>query len=173
MPGLKTPPNVIFGGYSSGAHVAASLLQRTDLLKARGLPAPSEGLCDGVMHISGVFLPKQPHFPSVPSTLAKLLVAAVFGPLAPTLPSVHARAEMSPRLPHLLIDCEREAFGVWPIEGLMQCLLGGAAYAVALKSLDIPVTRVTVHSNHWGMLSSAQLEDTLRRCLSSWSQALN
>uniref|UniRef100_A0A7S0IWT4 Alpha/beta hydrolase fold-3 domain-containing protein n=1 Tax=Calcidiscus leptoporus TaxID=127549 RepID=A0A7S0IWT4_9EUKA len=168
---VACPPPVLFGGYSSGAHVAASLLQRPDLLKLRGLPAPSEGLCDGVMHISGLFLPKPCVVGSVPARLAKLLISLVFGPAAPSLPSVLARAELSPRLPHLLIDCEREAFGVWPIEGLMQCLLGGAAYAVALQNLGVSVMHVTVRSNHWGMLSSTQLDDALRRHMCTWPKA--
>jgi hypothetical protein len=46
-----------FGGYSSGANVAASVLAQPDsFFSARGLPPPSTGeLCDGVIHLSGVF----------------------------------------------------------------------------------------------------------------------
>jgi hypothetical protein len=43
-PGAAPPAKMVFGGYSSGAHVAMCLLQRPDLLAARGLPPPAE-LC--------------------------------------------------------------------------------------------------------------------------------
>ena len=52
-PGMPPPPKLVFGGYSSGAHVAACLLQRPGVCAARGLPPPSE-LCDGVLLLSGV-----------------------------------------------------------------------------------------------------------------------
>jgi len=48
------PPDakLIIGGYSSGGHVAVSLLQRPDKLAHFGLP-PAAG-CDGILLLSGV-----------------------------------------------------------------------------------------------------------------------
>ena len=46
---------LIFGGYSSGGHVAATLLlQSPDFFQERGLPADQESFIDGVLLLSGV-----------------------------------------------------------------------------------------------------------------------
>eukprot|EP00977_Amphora_coffeiformis_P030195 scaffold45383_cov214-Amphora_coffeaeformis.AAC.1 len=50
----KKDHQMIFGGYSSGAHVSATLLQRpTDYWKQHGLPPPDK-LFAAIMYISGV-----------------------------------------------------------------------------------------------------------------------
>ena len=67
-PGAPPARRLVFGGYSSGAHVAASLLQRPDLLAARGLPPP-EKLCDGVLYISGVLAVRPSADPAGPPAL--------------------------------------------------------------------------------------------------------
>ena len=81
-----------------------------------------------------------------------------------------ALAERSPRLPHLLIDCEHEAFDVWPLEGVMQTLLGGVEYATSLQRAGIRTVRVTVDSNHWAMLNCAGLREAMRAqlCERGW-----
>lgn len=81
-------PFLVFGGYSSGGHVAASLLQRPDLLRQKGLPLPNDGLCDAVCLLSGVLATRP-----LPSSLAdsdyvkrkhywfaRVLLQVVFGP---------------------------------------------------------------------------------------------
>lgn len=89
-----------FGGYSSGAHVASSLLlPRPPSVRARarhGLPAQ---LCDCVLHISGVFGGGAPGYPR---TLASVVFGASDGPVLPSpalsasqlpaIPQVHVRA---------------------------------------------------------------------------------
>ena len=53
-PGATQPARVkLFGGYSSGGHVAVSLLQQPELLEAKGLALPAAGY-DGVLLLSGV-----------------------------------------------------------------------------------------------------------------------
>ena len=91
-----------FGGYSSGAHVASSLLlPRPPSVRARarhGLPLPAQ-LCDCVLHISGVFGGGAPGYPR---TLASVVFGASDGPVLPSpalsasqlpaIPQVHVRA---------------------------------------------------------------------------------
>jgi hypothetical protein len=105
-------------------------------------------------------------------TLVPLLLQVVFGSraAAAAVPSMVALAERSPRLPHLLIDCEHEAFDVWPLEGVMQALLGGVEYATSLQRAGIRTVRVTVDSNHWAMLNCAGLREAMRAqlCERGW-----
>jgi hypothetical protein len=48
-----TRPLFLLGGYSSGGHVAATLLQRPEIWQRHGLPRPEECL-DGALFLSGV-----------------------------------------------------------------------------------------------------------------------
>jgi len=50
---LESDRKMVFGGYSSGGHVAATLLQRPQIWKQHGLPHP-EKLFQGIIMISGV-----------------------------------------------------------------------------------------------------------------------
>eukprot|EP00965_Chrysotila_dentata_P164244 5423531-Pleurochrysis_carterae.AAC.4 len=99
-----------------------------------------------------------------------LQVRSVFGAASAVLASPLRDAAHAPRLPHLLIHCEREAAGLWPVEGVMQRFIAGNAYAAALKSASINVEVVEIRSNHWSMLNSAGLRLALTECLlvKSW-----
>ena len=118
------PPTakLVFGGYSSGAHVALSLLQRPKLFAAHGLPAP-HALCDGVLLLSGVLgtrltcesKDKPLLSPGLTDTIAKLCFG-VAG--AAALPSPVHDVDSSPDLPHLLIGCEHEVC-LSPCNGLL------------------------------------------------------
>uniref|UniRef100_A0A7S4ET57 Alpha/beta hydrolase fold-3 domain-containing protein n=1 Tax=Chrysotila carterae TaxID=13221 RepID=A0A7S4ET57_CHRCT len=175
-PGCAPAPRLVFGGYSSGGHVAATLLQRLDVLARHGLPAPTHGLCDGVLYVSGVFLAtketklRPTMMPGVCRWIVGTLVRSVFGAASAVLASPLRDAAHAPRLPHLLIHCEREAAGLWPVEGVMQRFIAGNAYAAALKSASINVEVVEIRSNHWSMLNSAGLRLALTECLlvKSW-----
>ena len=181
---LRSRP-LFFGGYSSGSHVAASLLQRRDLLASRGLSKDSdadgytgdakpsnkgdcvrmEQICDGVVMVSGL-LParsspvvlssdpsesqsqsqsklglksksqsqQQPQslvskgmvpatksatndtvVPSdnLPRWLTDAVMKTVFGNEVANIPSpLHGSPSMILRLPHLLIGCKHEVFGI-------------------------------------------------------------
>lgn len=114
---------IIFGGYSSGAHVAASLLQRPDLLKARGLPPPDQ-LCGAVFLLSGCLgitpLGEKRRWP----TVGELLCRAIFGrEAAAALPSPVETAERAPAVPHLLVGCRHEVFGL-PLLRFFFCQAG-------------------------------------------------
>jgi hypothetical protein len=151
---------VYFGGYSSGAHVAAALLlprrASAQALAKHGLPTDPTLLCDCVLHLSGVFGGSAPGWPAV---LARL----VFGPAGGSaLPSPLLRAAETPRLPHVHIRCETEAFGLPVIEPIMQAMLAGPAYEEALRRACIPLRVHVVQSNHWSVLSSLALAAALR-----------
>ena len=181
-PGAPPARRLVFGGYSSGAHVAASLLQRPDLLAARGLPPP-EKLCDGVLYISGVLAvrpsadPAGPPAPAPGATpagaarrrrnpLRPALTDAIsrlsFGGGAASLPSPVERTAASPRLPHLLIGCEREVFGLPYLEGAMRVFFAQRQFHERLVRRGVRSTLVDVDSNHWSILSSKGLRDALR-----------
>jgi acetyl esterase/lipase len=115
-PGAAPPAKMVFGGYSSGAHVAMCLLQRPDLLAARGLPPPAE-LCDGVLLLSGVLGTRltcgAAAAPQGAPALTNSVSRMVFGATAAeALPSPVHDVAASPTLPHLLVCCEHELFGL-------------------------------------------------------------
>ncbi|EED86778.1 predicted protein [Thalassiosira pseudonana CCMP1335] len=56
----QQPLPFVFGGYSSGGHVAASVMQQPDLWKERNLPPPSV-YCDAVLYISPVLATRPYH----------------------------------------------------------------------------------------------------------------
>eukprot|EP00316_Scyphosphaera_apsteinii_P009280 CAMPEP_0119340650 /NCGR_PEP_ID=MMETSP1333-20130426/100782_1 /TAXON_ID=418940 /ORGANISM="Scyphosphaera apsteinii, Strain RCC1455" /LENGTH=240 /DNA_ID=CAMNT_0007352451 /DNA_START=165 /DNA_END=887 /DNA_ORIENTATION=+ len=159
--GLRPPAAVIFGGYSSGAHVAASLLNRPHLLAARGLPAPCEGLCDGVLYVSGVLATRPSECRLAPSWLTDAVVRVVFGKdEAFKMPSpLHEIKSEAPRVPHLLIGCKHEVFGL----SLLDVFFCSADYAAALRQLGVPARYLAVSSDHWRILNSRALSEVLGR----------
>ncbi len=145
-----------FGGYSSGANVAASLLVQPDgFFIARGLPPPATGkLCDAVLHLSGVFGGGEARRPS---SMYGLLGALVFGAgKAPAAPLANA-SRVPERLPHVLVRCAREAYGLPFVEWFMASVLGCREYADALRERGMAVRELELHSSHWTMLTDPQL----------------
>mmetsp|Transcript_8739 Transcript_8739/g.12366 ORF Transcript_8739/g.12366 Transcript_8739/m.12366 type:complete len:369 (-) Transcript_8739:131-1237(-) len=151
---LRSP--LVFGGYSSGGHVAASLLQRPDLLASRGLPHP-ENICDGVLMISGVLAVRPPitaH--ELPRWLTDITVNAVFGKnRAFNIPSpLHGPL---PRIPHLLVGCRNEVFGLnW-----LDLFFCSGAYCKALQFKGVRAKFVQISSDHWNILNSTDLARAL------------
>jgi hypothetical protein len=135
-PGAAPPAKMVFGGYSSGAHVAMCLLQRPDLLAARGLPPPAE-LCDGVLLLSGVLgtrltcdaaaAPRGA--PALTNGLSRLFFGAA---AAEALPSPVHDVTASPTLPHLLICCEHEVFGLPLLEAAFSVYFASREMAARL-----------------------------------------
>jgi len=145
-------PRFVFGGYSSGGHVAATLLQRPDLFEKNGLPSPDK-LFHGIIMISGMLavrpekidLPKNGketvtiETPSGPTWLTDFVLETVWGPeKAQQIPSPLAQLR-DPKLPHLLKK--------------VQHMTGEKA------------KYVEVESDHWNILSSVALRDALQENL--------
>ena len=135
-PGAAPPAKMVFGGYSSGAHVAMCLLQRPDLLAARGLPPPAE-LCDGVLLLSGVLGTRltcsAAAAPQGAPALTNSVSRMVFGAAAAeALPSPVHDVAASPTLPHLLVCCEHEVFGLPLLEEGMSVYFASREMAARL-----------------------------------------
>ena len=175
----------IVGGYSSGGHVLISLLARRDKLKQWGLPIEGAGF-DGVLLISGVCatLPGPPLANYIPAWLAaRAVTAGVFGLFADPLRGEPARVLPSPvhsvesctRIPHLLVHCVHEAFGVpiWEL-ALTACMLSTKELAAALRRVGIAVRVESIASNHWKILGSPALREALRVALleDGWPRSL-
>lgn len=158
----------IFGGYSSGAHVAMSLLQRPGKLAQNGLTAPMAGF-DGVLLLSGVCsarggmpLPA----PKWATRIVSAITSVVFGSdAAEKLPSPVHTPQLTPAVPHLLIHCRHEGFGIRPLEAVLDVLLCSKQYAAALSERGLPVQVRPVDSDHWTVLNSGALSDALQEKL--------
>jgi acetyl esterase/lipase len=168
-PGTQQAPAVqLFGGYSSGGHVAVCLLQAPEKLKQWGLPSPAAGF-DGVLLLSGVLgtrsIPPLPACTSAKFATDGLKSLLFGGDGATSMPSPLHIPERSPRVPHLLVHCKHEVFGLPLIEPALSHLLCTEAYAAALRARGVPTRVESVASDHWFVLSSAALRDVLRRAL--------
>ena len=158
----------LVGGYSSGGHVVASLLQRPDVLTRWGLPR--SGGCDGVFYISGVFATRSSS-PLPKSTAAfvmtQLVTRGVFGfgsQGANMLPSpLHCSSATWCTLPHLFIHCEHEAFRVSIWEKALSHLLSTTCFAEEARVRGAHVLLLSIQSNHWSILGSAALRSALQR----------
>ena len=174
-PEHRPQDKLIFGGYSSGAHVAACLLQRPELLKERGLPPPSE-LCDGVLLLSGVLGTRLTCEPSAAPRGAPALTdtigAVVFGTdAAAALPSPVHDIDASPALPHLLVCCEHEVFGLPVVEAAFGVYFASREFRERLSRRGVPATLVEVRSDHWFVLGSEVLAQALRQHLFGLAEA--
>ena len=167
-PGTEPAKRALVGGYSSGGHCAACLLQRPDKLKQWGLPERAAGF-DGVLFLSGVFggrsgVPLPPYLPA--SLVTKGLARICFGvDGADALPSPVHTPESSPKVPHLLVHCPHEVFGTPLVEPALSHLLCTEAFATALRKCGVPIRLEAVGSDHWNVLSSQALRATLRKAL--------
>jgi len=171
----KTIP-VVFGGYSSGAHVAATLLTvspLSPLLSATSKePQKLKHLTiRSVLYLSGV-LDVSPE-----SFLMNLLSRLVLVKPPSEVPSpLNALASLDEKKigsfpPHVLIGCKREVFG-WSILDSAFC---ASEYAESLRSSRhinktsgvrlILLDDWTV--NHWSILSSRSLRNALGNVLAS------
>ena len=162
IPGDTSPQQkLVFGGYSSGGHTAAALMQRPKLLEARGLPKPEE-LFDAALFISGVLAvrpPKTTTNAAHPSTwLTDLVTRVVFGKQgASRLPSPLHTLHKQPRIPHVLIGCIEEVFGLpW-----MDVFFCSRDFCQSLRRYGVPARLVEVNSDHWNILGSRSLSSVL------------
>ena len=167
VPRCAPPARLVFGGYSSGAHVAATLLQRPAALAAHGLPPP-QSLCDGVLLLSGVLGVRsscvQREAPPLSPRLTDAIVALVFGRAAvaaAAVPSPVHTAELAPALPHPLVGCEHEVFGLPLVEAAMRVLFCSREFARRLAARGVRCRLVEVRSDHWSVLGSRALSDAL------------
>ena len=163
---------LVFGGYSSGAHVAATLLAHNDdwwkavdsRPDAHGIRVygPPRNWCDAALFLSGVFGPLSAAVtaPRTTQRASAATRAGVAGLIAfflgdeggRALPSPVAAAqtgEMSRRTVVLggvgacvLIGCEREFFGVRVLEAGATELLAAHAFEEALRRAGVAVRAV-------------------------------
>jgi hypothetical protein len=170
-PSQSPPAKLLFGGYSSGAHVAASLLQRPDVLKDHGLPEPTAGLCDAVLFLSGLFatwdvLHLQKGMLGAPmrwSGFTDWVFRFTFGDRSAKNTSPLQDVASSPVLPHVLIGCRSEVFGIAALEDAFGFVLCEDKYAAALKRIGVSDVRASkVDSNHFGMLLDSKFEAVLQ-----------
>ena len=156
------------GAAACRGHVLTSLLQRPDKLKQWGLPERAAGF-DGVLFLSGVFggrsgVPLPPYLPA--SLVTKGLDRVCFGADGgDALPSPVHTAELSPKVPHLLVHCPHEVFGIPLVEPALSHLLCTEAFATALHKCGVPLRLEAVSSDHWNVLGSQALRATLRKAL--------
>ena len=167
---------VVFGGYSSGAHVAATLLTVSPLSPLLSVTSKEPHKLKhltirSVLYLSGVLDVSAEPF------LMSLLSRLVLGKPPSEVPSpLRALASLDEMTigsfpPHVLIGCKREVFG-WSILDSAFC---ANEYAETLRSSRhtdetskvqlILLDDWTV--NHWSILSSLALRKALRNVLTS------
>ena len=157
----------VFGGYSSGGHVAATVLQNPTLWTDQNLAKPRIH-CDSILYISPVLatraydaiLRAAPAFlwsPPSPIWLTGSVVRAVFGHVTGQVPSPIHTYDRSPRVPHVFIGCKNEMFGLtW-----LDTFFCSSDYNGLLNGMGIESRYRTVRSDHWNILSSAELKVVL------------
>jgi alpha/beta hydrolase fold len=176
---------MILGGYSSGGHVAACLLQRPDVWQRHGLPHDPASLFAGIFYVSGVLAVQPCTLCNVPPTtstysdhptnsmdheeivvgrnkprwLTDFVMHAVWGPTwASTIPSP-IENDKPTQLPHLIIGNHHEVWG-WPWLDIFFC---SSEYAQRLRQCGVPnVVYQPVPSDHWNILASRHLRDIMR-----------
>jgi acetyl esterase/lipase len=144
---------LVFGGYSSGGHIAATVLQRPHLLQERGME-PSQ-MIQGVLLLSGV-LSVRPFQQGQQRWLTDMLTNSIFGDQVASLPSP-LESTNHPRLPHLLIGCKYEVFGL----SILDAFFASPQYNEQVQYQNIPSKYVEVDSNHWNILGSQELQEAL------------
>lgn len=151
---------LVIGGYSSGAHVLATLLHHRPETLDTSSNAENRLEIVGILYLSGVL--------SLKSPILNLLTLALFGKHSSKVPQPYQQGK-PPNMPHLLIGCEYETFGI-PILDETFCVV---PYSKWLSSLKIPVTYKLVPSDHWNILASQVLAETLETELLWFSQSKN
>ncbi|CAB9517011.1 expressed unknown protein [Seminavis robusta] len=172
-PRAATP--MVFGGYSSGGHVATTLLHQPKRFQKHGLSPPEE-LFQGILVISGMMAVRPERItvqdcktqqpitiatPSgLPTFLTNLVLQTVWGAeTAKHIPSPLTQARPPPALPHLLVGCRNEMFGLnW-----LDVYFCSAEYRDKVQALTGQVAKyVQVESDHWNVLSSTALRNALQ-----------
>jgi acetyl esterase/lipase len=151
-----TNAKFVFGGYSSGGHVAATLLQNDVLWKRHSLAAPTQ-LFSGILYISAVLSVRKADYSGGCPTawLTNLVMWTVWGPNAHTIPSPLVGS--LPKLPHVLIGNVNEVFGL----GILDAFFSSEAYVNRAKSMGVPAIYRPVPCDHWNILASRALRDAL------------
>jgi hypothetical protein len=152
--------NVVLGGYSSGGHVLTSLLSRDDVLRKHKLPTVREGLCNGVILLSGLFATRPGGLSKdKPRWLTDIVVGSVWDRSAALPSPLHTalalkEGELAKNFPpHLLVGCKSETFGI----PLLDTFFCRDAYADALKRAGATADLLTVDANHWTVLENNDL----------------
>ena len=163
----------VVGGYSSGAHLAATYLNRIQHLNHNNNNNNNERIV-GVCYLSGVLSLKN-------DIIMKLICMIVFGTTTDRLPSplddmiTSSRTTSSSSstttlpiictLPHLLIGCQYEIFGIPYILDNVFCsnkyyqhISDGNKFS---RCILLPSSSLTSTNNHWTMLSSIDLTTAL------------
>jgi hypothetical protein len=174
--------SMILGGYSSGGHVVACLLQRPDVWQRHGLPNDPASLLAGIVYVSGVLAVQPCILGDVvpasnsghatnnmgtaeiavgwnkPRWLTDFVMHAVWGPTwATTIPSP-IEYDHPIKLPHLIIGNHHELWG-WPWLDIFFC---SREYAQRLQQCGVPsVVYQPVPSDHWNILASLHLRNVL------------
>jgi predicted esterase len=140
--GIGEDTKLIIGGYSSGAHLLAHYVNQQ--------PQLSEQVC-GILYISGVL--------SLDCWAMNAITMTVFGRWTWDLPSPIESVMESPiaSLPHLLVGCHNELFGLPILNGTF-C---SEEYCEKVRRGNSASKCVLVSSNHWFVLSSQALTDAL------------
>lgn len=185
---LVSSSPIIFGGYSSGGHVAATLLQTPELFISHGLPPP-EKLFTSILMISAVlavrpleiiddtFTNKQKQLVtswSPPRWFTDFILFLVWGkkeadnipsPIQHLFNNVDNPQESTFNLPHLFIGCKHEVFGLNVLD-LMFC---SKQYVQILQSkgCNTNAKRVEVKSNHWSILNSTNFAIAIQENITS------
>ena len=153
-------PKFCFGGYSSGGHVAATLLQQPHILKAHGLTDDPTQLFDGILLISGVLAVEPIEKLKVglgkPRFLVDFVMTTVWGNSKKRdIPSpIIGRI---PKIPHLLVGNRHEVFGLkW-----LDIFFCSFDFAETANAVGVQAAYKEVDSDHWNILASRVLQDAL------------
>ena len=150
--GSNETRKMVFGGYSSGGHVAATMLSQN--------PQKWKEEFHCILYISGVLAVRAGSIASLeskPRFLIDFVMRTVWGEQRTSIPSPIESRDVVP-LPHLLVACKNEVFGL-PILDIFLC---SELYHEKLNQLRIPVLLRHVHSDHWFVLSSSTLRLALK-----------
>ena len=89
----------------------------------------------------------------LPRWLTDAVMKTVFGNEVDNIPSpLYGSPSMKPRLPHLLIGCKHEVFGInW-----LDVFFCSGGFCTMLKSRGIRARFVEIASDHWNILNSGE-----------------
>lgn len=155
---ITTP--VVLGGYSSGGHVVATLLseQRERLERELNI----QEWISGVLYVSGLL--------STDCWILHAVTLTVFGTWASRIPSPLG-GKLPPRyLPHVIVGCYNELFGLPFLDG---ALCAKRYHDWLRQDLKVDATCRLVRSNHWSILASRALAEALTLDLQRFTTAAN
>lgn len=162
----KEHPKIWFGGYSSGAHVAALVLQRPTLLQEKKVD-PLETWIQQIVFISGVLGVRPIEATETsPRFVTDFVNQCIFGHRHETLPSPLENlplvvGECYPKLPHLILDCgPNEMLGLaW-----LDHYFVSPHYHHQLEKNGRPSKYIAMpNTNHWEVLGSKELKAALQK----------